>query len=677
MIRPQSERKQTALEGPPIRRAEIYFVAENDPVTITGATNAAPISVTAAGHGYTTGDMVTIEGVGGNTAANGTWRITVTGTDTFTLNGSAGNGAYTGGGTVELEQPVLVKLVRWSGSGGFVPYGDPFAIGDRDTGGDVGDLIWIIWRSDAGAWYPLSGIGEHFQIIRGTALTDVVDTDEGFQIDTVAAYEEHAKAPVTPTWIAARPGGTTITTGDLVWAIYTETPVTITVEIDEIPTEVETNWVELPTSAGASTPPLRMFELTVAKAQGDATATGKWLDHDGDMVGDPVTLHDPGQQFYGRIADYISGERGFRGLALLQVDLAEDPEVPDPSRWVMIACEGFAETVVLQWAGSPDNLWQLDSFSGDQWEWRRPAADGGAITVSDPLSFPAADDGDKIIAHLLDPDTSPPTYQVRTVKGGEGGGKRVRGQVVGNITTAAASFTIDNLSNVFGNDTLPGSPLTVQQIYAQGYVDNQLTEAIYNEASGQWHNLPLPRLIGCHLSIAADGFLDVTAATLAGTGLSTETGAGGCLRLKTVGGVVGEGYCIQIQDADPDLIHFDAITAAAGTPATDRDLTKQQFFVHFASAAAPEDAKWKTAEDYAESGSAQVFLNDNGTWKWKTLTGYDTGTTQLFGHISGTWHAKTIAEWINLLSGYVGGNDQSIGHDGGGATLWQDDEECP
>jgi len=37
--------------------------------------------------------------VGGNTAANGTWTITVTNSTTFSLNGSTGNGAYTSGGS--------------------------------------------------------------------------------------------------------------------------------------------------------------------------------------------------------------------------------------------------------------------------------------------------------------------------------------------------------------------------------------------------------------------------------------------------------------------------------------------------------------------------------------------------------------------------------------------------
>jgi len=69
--------------------------------TITGATNATPISITVASHGWSTGDMVSIEGVGGNTAALGNWIITNTGTNTFTLDGSVGNGAYTSGGTAQ------------------------------------------------------------------------------------------------------------------------------------------------------------------------------------------------------------------------------------------------------------------------------------------------------------------------------------------------------------------------------------------------------------------------------------------------------------------------------------------------------------------------------------------------------------------------------------------------
>ena len=68
---------------------------------ITGATNATPIVITTqAPHGLSTGQRVMIAGVGGNTAANRTSLITVTGLKTFSLDGSRGNGEYTSGGAV-------------------------------------------------------------------------------------------------------------------------------------------------------------------------------------------------------------------------------------------------------------------------------------------------------------------------------------------------------------------------------------------------------------------------------------------------------------------------------------------------------------------------------------------------------------------------------------------------
>ncbi len=71
--------------------------------TITGATNTSPIQITVANHGLGTGETVVVASVGGNTAAIGTWVITVTGANTFTLNGSTGNGAYTSGGTAAVS----------------------------------------------------------------------------------------------------------------------------------------------------------------------------------------------------------------------------------------------------------------------------------------------------------------------------------------------------------------------------------------------------------------------------------------------------------------------------------------------------------------------------------------------------------------------------------------------
>jgi hypothetical protein len=71
----------------------------NVPVAITGASNAAPIVITSAGHGLSTGDAISVSGVAGNTAANGVFTITKVDDNSFSLNGTTGNAAYTSGGT--------------------------------------------------------------------------------------------------------------------------------------------------------------------------------------------------------------------------------------------------------------------------------------------------------------------------------------------------------------------------------------------------------------------------------------------------------------------------------------------------------------------------------------------------------------------------------------------------
>ncbi len=85
--------------------------------TITDATNATPIVVTSSAHGLKNGDMVTISGVGGNTAANGDHVVSNQTANTFELEtlafvDVAGNGAYTSGGTVDAVYSGESALVR-------------------------------------------------------------------------------------------------------------------------------------------------------------------------------------------------------------------------------------------------------------------------------------------------------------------------------------------------------------------------------------------------------------------------------------------------------------------------------------------------------------------------------------------------------------------------------------
>jgi membrane protease YdiL (CAAX protease family) len=95
------------------------FLGSTD-VEVESATNTSPIVVTTSkDHSFETGDTVTVRDVEGNTGANGTWRVIVRNDVTLALEGSAGTGAYTGGGTVATGD----LLYRWSTViGGLVQY---------------------------------------------------------------------------------------------------------------------------------------------------------------------------------------------------------------------------------------------------------------------------------------------------------------------------------------------------------------------------------------------------------------------------------------------------------------------------------------------------------------------------------------------------------------------------
>lgn len=68
--------------------------------TITGVTLGNPTIITATGHGFNNGDVVTIAGVTGTTAANGTWSVLYKTTNTFAIAlDTTGGAAYVSGGT--------------------------------------------------------------------------------------------------------------------------------------------------------------------------------------------------------------------------------------------------------------------------------------------------------------------------------------------------------------------------------------------------------------------------------------------------------------------------------------------------------------------------------------------------------------------------------------------------
>lgn len=71
--------------------------------TITDVTNASPIVISSAAHGFSDDDIIVVHDVAGNTAANGTWKVANKTTDTLELYGSTGDGAYISGGKMFQE----------------------------------------------------------------------------------------------------------------------------------------------------------------------------------------------------------------------------------------------------------------------------------------------------------------------------------------------------------------------------------------------------------------------------------------------------------------------------------------------------------------------------------------------------------------------------------------------
>lgn len=70
-------------------------------VAISGVSNATPVVVTTSGpHNLSGNPELELSGILGPIGVNGQWFATVTGSDTFSLNGSVAGGVYVSGGTV-------------------------------------------------------------------------------------------------------------------------------------------------------------------------------------------------------------------------------------------------------------------------------------------------------------------------------------------------------------------------------------------------------------------------------------------------------------------------------------------------------------------------------------------------------------------------------------------------
>lgn len=171
------------------------------PRAITSSTDATPIVVkSAAVHGLTTGDRVTIMGHTTNVAANGTWTITVVDTDDFSLDGSVGSGAGAGASGVFAKQNAVAFAQDFEKA--------IFSI-DTDGGGDAAFTIKLAGSDQE----TPPDFAEAQSVTNQYDYIDVIDLQSGSSIDgdtgfVVSSADNHVRYEANTggqRWLAAVP----------------------------------------------------------------------------------------------------------------------------------------------------------------------------------------------------------------------------------------------------------------------------------------------------------------------------------------------------------------------------------------------------------------------------------------------------------------------------------------
>jgi hypothetical protein len=110
-IRASETYRQDTARWPSVESKVMARVARRK--AITAASNASPIVIASNGHGFEADEPITVQGVEGNTAANGVWLVANATANTFELFGSIGSGAYTLGGEIlDLVSQHLSAIVE-------------------------------------------------------------------------------------------------------------------------------------------------------------------------------------------------------------------------------------------------------------------------------------------------------------------------------------------------------------------------------------------------------------------------------------------------------------------------------------------------------------------------------------------------------------------------------------
>lgn len=188
----------------------IRFVKDDGQIisttAITGAANngSGLIRITATAHGLQTANTVTITGVGGVPAANGTWVITVISANTYDLIGSTFAGTYTSGGSgtaiVEVSTPYVeadLRLLKFEQSADTIYITHPSYQRRKLT--RTGHTAWTLSTITSGA-----SIDPPVNLVcAGTGKFFVVTSVSADGVESEASAEEEGAFGNTLTWDAA------------------------------------------------------------------------------------------------------------------------------------------------------------------------------------------------------------------------------------------------------------------------------------------------------------------------------------------------------------------------------------------------------------------------------------------------------------------------------------------
>lgn len=209
----------TPTTGASLPVANVTLAVAPTTFSISGATNATPIVVTTTtAHGYVSGQEVSISGVVGNLAANGTFYIIVTSTTQFqlfldpaTTIAAIGTGAYTSGGTVAIPS-VLNQIVITTGTSlvNLVPHG--LTSGDMVTTTSIGGI------TAANGTFIVNVLSLYtFQLLGLDGITPVIGTGSytgGGLVNVLPLYQVQLDKSFTPIGLNAPTFSVaTITTG--------------------------------------------------------------------------------------------------------------------------------------------------------------------------------------------------------------------------------------------------------------------------------------------------------------------------------------------------------------------------------------------------------------------------------------------------------------------------------